>query len=160
MRLRFPDGHEERTRLIGIDTPETHPSPKLERDVQRSGQDRATIQALGREATAFTEKLLPRGTRVEVEPDVRSRDRNGRLLAYLWLADGRMVNVELVAGGLCPAAHGAAERAVRAAAARVPAGGAGGGAGVVGASVSRWKGFRPPPTRSSRGPAVNRYSIG
>ena len=99
VRLRVRDGHEERVRLIGIDTPETHESAKLERDVQRSGQDRATIQALGREAAAATRRLLPMGTRVEVEQDVRPRDRYGRLLAYLWLTDGRMANVEIMREG-------------------------------------------------------------
>jgi endonuclease YncB( thermonuclease family) len=46
------------------------------------GQDRATIQPLGRQATAFTEKLPP-DTAVSVEQDVEPRDRYGRLLAYL-----------------------------------------------------------------------------
>lgn len=98
VRLRFPDGHEERVRLIGIDTPEVHESAKLERDAQRSGRDRATIQALGREAAAFTRQLVE-GKPVEVESDVEKRDRYGRLLAYLWLPGGRMVNVELVRDG-------------------------------------------------------------
>jgi micrococcal nuclease len=56
--LRFSDGRRERTRLIVIDTPESHPSAKLQRDAIRSGQDQATIQALGREATAFTRRLV------------------------------------------------------------------------------------------------------
>ncbi len=42
-------------------------SEKVERDVQRSSQDRATIQALGRRASAFTKRLLPEGTRVQIE---------------------------------------------------------------------------------------------
>jgi micrococcal nuclease len=99
VRLRFPDGHEVRTRLIGIDTPETHGGAKLERDTQRSGQDKATIQALGREATAATRRLLPTGTRVETESDVVKRDRYGRKLAYVWLPDGRMLNVEIMREG-------------------------------------------------------------
>jgi micrococcal nuclease len=98
--LRFPDGRRERTRLIGIDTPESHASAKLERDAARSGQDQATIQALGREATAFTRRLVE-GKVVEVETDVERRDRYG-LLAYLWLPEGlswQLVNARILEAG-------------------------------------------------------------
>jgi micrococcal nuclease len=60
--------------------------------------DRATILALGREAAAFAKQLLE-GRRVDVEQDVEKRDRYGRLLAYLWLADGSMANVTIVREG-------------------------------------------------------------
>jgi micrococcal nuclease len=99
--LRFADGRRERTRLIGIDTPESHPSEKLQRDAMRSGQDQATIQALGRQATAFTRTLVE-GKLVEVETDVERRDRYGRLLAYLWLPDGpswHLVNARILEAG-------------------------------------------------------------
>lgn len=96
--LRFPDGHQERARLIGIDTPEVNEGAGLERDVQRSGRDKATIQA-GRRASAFTKRLLPRGTRVEIEHDVQDRDRHGRLLAYLWTRDGGLVNLVIMREG-------------------------------------------------------------
>jgi endonuclease YncB( thermonuclease family) len=67
--LRFPDGQRKRTRLVGIDAPEAHHN-------------------FGRQATDFTERLLPPDTPVGVEQDVEKRDRYGRLLAYLWLPDG------------------------------------------------------------------------
>src|SRR6185369_2334774 len=50
-------GRIERVRLIGIDAPEAHDSPKLDRLVAR-GLDRSQILALGREATAFTRARL------------------------------------------------------------------------------------------------------
>jgi micrococcal nuclease len=96
--LRFPDGRRQRTRLIGIDAPESHDNPKLESDAARTAQDRATILALGREAAAFTKRLLD-GQPVDVEQGVEKRDRYGRLLAYLWLADGSMANVTIVREG-------------------------------------------------------------
>jgi micrococcal nuclease len=90
-------GSLERVRLIGIDAPEAHDSPKLDRLVAR-GQDRDAILALGRQATAFArERLL--GRRVELELDVERRDRFGRLLAYVWLPDGSMVNATLLEAG-------------------------------------------------------------
>jgi endonuclease YncB( thermonuclease family) len=36
VRLRFPDGRRERTRLISLDAPEAHANEKLERDVGRT----------------------------------------------------------------------------------------------------------------------------
>jgi endonuclease YncB( thermonuclease family) len=62
VRLRFPSGRRERTRLIGVDAPEASENEKLERDVTRTGRDRQTILALGRQASAFTRQLLPQGT--------------------------------------------------------------------------------------------------
>lgn len=99
MVLGLRDGRHERTHLIRIDAPESRDNAKLARDAKRGGQDRAAIQALGRQATAFTEHLLPPDTPVGVEPDAQPRDRYDRLLAYLWLPDGSMVNVTIVRDG-------------------------------------------------------------
>src|SRR2546423_1383806 len=67
------EGRAARVRLIGIDTPEVHPSDKLRRDARRSGQDAAAIQALGAKASEFTKKYLS-GRRVELEPDTTTTD--------------------------------------------------------------------------------------
>jgi micrococcal nuclease len=42
---------------------------------------------------------LPLGTRVRYRVGVEERDRYGRLLAYVWLPDGRMFNRVMVAHG-------------------------------------------------------------
>jgi endonuclease YncB( thermonuclease family) len=81
VRLRFPSGRRERTWLIGLDAPEANENEKLERDIERTGRDRQTILALGRQASAFARRLLPVGAAVEVEHDLQARDRRGRLLA-------------------------------------------------------------------------------
>jgi micrococcal nuclease len=82
--IAFVDGHVERTRLIGIDTPETkHPSKP--------------VQCYGPEATARTTELAL-GTAAEVELDVQQGDRYGRLLAYVYI-DGQMLNFQLAAEG-------------------------------------------------------------
>lgn len=81
------DGREERVRLIGVDTPETvHPE--------------VGVEPWGPEASQFTKTHLPPGTRVHLELDVQQRDRYGRLLAYLYLPDGRMLNEVLLQEGL------------------------------------------------------------
>jgi len=95
--VRLGDGRSTRVRLIGIDTPELHPSDKLRRDAQRSGQDAAAIQALGARASAFTKKHLA-GRQVEMERDTTALDRYGRTLAYVWLGD-ELYNLVIVREG-------------------------------------------------------------
>lgn len=71
----------ERVRLLLIDAPETGQGP------------------FGPAAAAFLRAILPRGARVELETDVDPRDRYDRRLAYVYLADGRMVNRIMVRQG-------------------------------------------------------------
>lgn len=53
-----------------------------------------------RTARQLLEQLLARGTVVKLELDKESEDSFGRILAYVWLADGRMANEEMVRAGL------------------------------------------------------------
>jgi len=76
-----------RVRLIGIDAPEVT----------------TTVECFGREATARARALVPPGTVVGLEKDVSETDRYGRLLRYVWLADGRMLNEVLVREGYAQA---------------------------------------------------------
>jgi micrococcal nuclease len=80
-------GREERVRMLGIDTPEVH-------------LDGAPPECFGPEAAAFTESLLPPGTRVRLARDVVGRDHYGRLLAHVYrLADGLLVNEAVLRAG-------------------------------------------------------------
>lgn len=88
----------ERVRLIGVDTPESFPNERAESQAGTFG-DLKTVLELGRRAKAFTEWFLERGTTVGLEFDVQVRDRYGRLLAYVWLPDGRMLNELLLRSG-------------------------------------------------------------
>jgi len=78
--VRF-DGHDEKVRYIGMDTPETHHPTRGE-------------EPGGREATEVNRRLVE-GKTVRLELDVRERDRYGRLLAYVYVGE-TMVNAELV----------------------------------------------------------------
>ena len=92
---------EERVRLIGIDTPETH-------------VEDGPPECFGPEASAFTAGLLPAGTAVRLERDVVGRDDYGRLLAYVHrLDDGLFVNLAIVHQGYATAADDRAQRHVR-----------------------------------------------
>ena len=98
IRVRLANGRTERVRLIGMDTPEVYESEKLERDVRESGRSRAEIQALGRLASDFTRRSLD-GRSVGLELDVQIRDRYGRLLAYVWFANGTLFNALILREG-------------------------------------------------------------
>lgn len=76
------DGQEYTVRYIGIDTPETVRSD-------------TPVQWMGPEAAEANAALVA-GQTVYLEKDISETDRYGRLLAYIYLADGRMVNEELV----------------------------------------------------------------
>jgi micrococcal nuclease len=75
------DGRIEKVRYIGVNAPEIHHPTKGE-------------EPGGREAREVNRRLAE-GKAVRLELDVRERDRNGRLLAYVFV-DGTMVNAELV----------------------------------------------------------------
>ncbi|MDQ3680597.1 MAG: thermonuclease family protein, partial [Actinomycetota bacterium] len=87
VRLASADEAEEKVRLIGIDTPETHGPGGLR-------------ECFGAEATSRAQALLPPGTQVRLVRDVEPRDRYGRLLAYIYRAsDGLFVNLAMAAEG-------------------------------------------------------------
>ena len=71
----------EKIRYIGVNAPEIHHPIRGE-------------EPGGREAAEANRRLVA-GRHVRLELDVRTRDRYGRLLAYVWAGD-TMVNAELV----------------------------------------------------------------
>lgn len=77
----FVCGNDQRVRLILVNTPEMSDEP------------------LGRLARSFLVDLMPVGTEVRLDLGVQERDRYGRLLAYVHLRDGRMVNQVLAREG-------------------------------------------------------------
>jgi micrococcal nuclease len=80
-------GTKERVRLIGIDTPETV-------------KPNTPVQCFGPQASAHTKSLLHAGTPLHLERDVESRDKYGRLLAYVYRADdGMFVNLDIIGAG-------------------------------------------------------------
>lgn len=81
------DSRRERLRLIGMDTPELY-------------DPRKPVQCFAREASARAHELLD-GQRVSIEgdPSQDTRDRYGRLLAYLWLDDATLFNLRMIAEG-------------------------------------------------------------
>ena len=93
------NGQKESVRLIGIDTPESRINKKTKKDAKRSGQDIETIIAMGKRATAYVESLVSTGNTITIEFDVQERDRYGRLLGYVYLSNGKMLNEEIIKAG-------------------------------------------------------------
>jgi micrococcal nuclease len=83
------NGKNETVRMIGVDTPETH-HPDL------------PVQCYGPAASAYTKNLIgQQKVRLEADPTNQNRDRYDRLLRYVYLADGRLVQEEIIKNGYC-----------------------------------------------------------
>lgn len=81
--IKLTDGRT--LRYIGVDTPETV-------------DPRRPVQCFGKEASDYN-KMLVTGKTVYLEKDVSDTDRFGRLLRYVYLQSGEMVNEMLVRDG-------------------------------------------------------------
>lgn len=81
--------NRDRVRLLGVDTPET------------VAPDRP-VEPFGKAAAEFT-RLRVEGRRVRLGFDKERVDRFGRILAYVYLEDGSLLNEELIRAGLSEA---------------------------------------------------------
>lgn len=81
------DGEEHTVRLIGIDTPETV-------------DPRKPVQCFGREASNRTKQLIEhKAVALEADPTQGDADKYQRLLRYVILEDGGMLNRQLLEEG-------------------------------------------------------------
>lgn len=81
------NGREEKVRFIGVDTPETH-------------DPRKPVQCFGKAAAEYTKQLIGDNP-VRLESDIlnTNRDRYNRLLRYVYLPDGTLVNARIISDG-------------------------------------------------------------
>lgn len=81
------NGTRERIRMIGVDTPETK-------------KPNAPVQCYGPQASDFAKKTLAaQNVRLEADPVGDNRDRYDRLLRYVFLPDGTLINQKLITDG-------------------------------------------------------------
>jgi micrococcal nuclease len=81
------NGHNETIRFIGVDTPETH-------------KPNTPVQCYGPAAAAFTKNTIGnQKVRLSLDPKSSNRDRYDRLLRYVYLPDGTLVNEQLIQQG-------------------------------------------------------------
>jgi micrococcal nuclease len=81
------NGKTETIRFIGVDTPETH-------------DPRKPVQCYGPAASAFTKNIIGKNTvRLAADSLSSNRDRYDRLLRYVYLSDGTLLNQKLIEDG-------------------------------------------------------------
>lgn len=83
--IETEDG-EQSIRLIGIDTPEVDPN-------------KGGPECYGLEAKMRTKSLVEENIKIETDPSQGMRDKYDRLLAYIRLADGSLLNETLIKEG-------------------------------------------------------------
>ncbi|TXG76351.1 nuclease [Patescibacteria group bacterium] len=94
--VRFDDGDtivvdmngvEEKIRFIGVDTPETQ-------------DPRKAVQCFGKAASNYTQgRIGDQPIRLETDPLSTNRDRYNRLLRYVYLPDGTLMNLDIIQQG-------------------------------------------------------------
>ena len=92
-------GVEKRVRLIGIDAPESRIDKKALKGANMSEHDIEAIVEMGAKAKAYVNGLIKRGNFITIEFDIKEMDRYGRLLCYVYLSNGKMLNEEIVKAG-------------------------------------------------------------
>ncbi len=81
------EGKDEKVRLIGINSPETV-------------DPRKPVECFGKEAKEYLKSLLvKRLVNLEPDPTQQDRDKYGRLLRYVFLPDGTLVNQLMITKG-------------------------------------------------------------
>ncbi len=87
--INIPDANYQTTRirLLGIDTPETEKSPQGPMYYGKEASEFTAKTALGQNVTVFMDKLS------------KPRDKYHRLLCRIRLADGKILNEELISQG-------------------------------------------------------------
>jgi len=81
------NGSVETLRFIGVDTPETH-------------DPRKAVQCFGLAAASFTKQLIGNNSvRLMADPTNTNRDRYNRLLRYIYLPNGTLINAEIIKQG-------------------------------------------------------------
>lgn len=82
------NGSVETVRFIGVDTPETH-------------KPNTPVQCFGPEAAAYTKGQISRfgKVRLQADPLDTNRDVYGRLLRYVYLPDGTLMDEKLIQQG-------------------------------------------------------------
>jgi micrococcal nuclease len=87
-----------KVRLLGVDAPEKQASSRDDKFLAL-GTPRPHLRIIHEEGLAWCIQRI-KGQRVSLGFDQPRRDRHGRLLAYVFLADGRLLNQLLLEEGL------------------------------------------------------------
>jgi micrococcal nuclease len=96
-------GKWEEIKLLGLDMPETTLNDRVYEKALKNSTTPAEIINRGLTGREFVKKYLQYGSQIWIEFDTQKRDRFARLLGYVYLADGRMLNEIILRAGLTEA---------------------------------------------------------
>ncbi|WP_254545881.1 thermonuclease family protein [Halomarina pelagica] len=100
--VRFPDGHTEDVRLLGVDTPEVHTAtdPAEFEGIPNTEDGRRWLRDWGHKASEFARSRVGGDpVRIATDPRADRRGSYGRLLVYVYEQDGTNVNRQLIEQG-------------------------------------------------------------
>ena len=92
-------GSQVNVRLIGIDAPEAEDNPKAEQDAAANHESLAVVIRNGKEAENYLKTIVRAGERITLVTDSQTKDGYGRLLAYVYLSDGKLLNEKIIRAG-------------------------------------------------------------
>jgi micrococcal nuclease len=93
-------GKWEEIKLLGLDMPETTLNDRVYEKALKNSTTPAEIINRGLSGREFVKKYLQYGSQIWIEFDVQKRDHFSRLLGYVYLTDGRMLNEIILRAGL------------------------------------------------------------
>jgi endonuclease YncB( thermonuclease family) len=92
------ENQQETLKLLGIDSPEVKRHEKKKKQAQKHGIPLEDIAKKGEIALSQCKKLLLPGTSIALE--YNTRDSQNRILAIVYLPNGKMLNTYLLEQGL------------------------------------------------------------
>ncbi len=100
-KCTLPDGKLKKVRIVGLDTLETQNMRKGRKQAKWFIGGIKVVKEFGKKAKEFTERETI-GKVVYLELSTEKVDRNGRLLAYVWLDENRkeLLNEKILKEGL------------------------------------------------------------
>jgi micrococcal nuclease len=93
-------GKWEEIKLLGLDMPETMLNDRVYEKALKNSTTPAEIINRGLTGREFVKKYLQYGSQIWIEFDVQKRDHFSRLLGYVYLIDGRMLNEIILRAGM------------------------------------------------------------
>jgi micrococcal nuclease len=93
-------GKWEEIKLLGLDMPETMLNDRVYEKALKNSTTPAEVINRGLTGREFVKKYLQYGSQIWIEFDAQKRDHFSRLLGYVYLADGRMLNEIILRAGL------------------------------------------------------------
>ncbi len=92
-------GEKHMVRLIGMDTPESVYNKRTKKQAKESDMSQKEIVALGKAAKRFVQSRVKTGDIIRIEYGTLSKDKYGRLLCYVFLENGAMLNKVIIKNG-------------------------------------------------------------